>query len=328
MDPSIPKTLWAAQITELVAIITLIPSHETGGIIVQVGKEAASTWMVGDRVGILSFKNACGSGAGCTGSHKRYGGLDPRFCDHRETGGFKHNGCFAEYMVATRQRWWHCLTRFPLNRERRYQCAGATVWGAINKARPFIRPADTIGVVGIGGLLGQLGLQFAKALEYRTVAIDKRDSSLRLMNDKPSKLRPDLLVNSTHDNANEEITKQTAGEGLAVVINCTDSIAVNAWTLGLQWVGSVAVLLGPPPEQWRFDTHLFREEVREMMEAVSEHGIRSQLTVVERDDIPRIPETYSSRAFRGRRLFALSQGALTQSMELNGNVVTFNTPFQ
>ncbi|KAF5863063.1 hypothetical protein ETB97_010631 [Aspergillus alliaceus] len=152
----------------------------------------------------------------------------------------------------------------PKTLERRYQCAGATVWGAINKARPFIRPADTIGVVGIGGLLGQLGLQFAKALEYRTVAIDKRDSSLRLMNDKPSKrkLRPDLLVNSTHDNANEEITKQTAGEGLAVVINCTDSIAVNAWTLGLQWVGSVAVLLGLPPEQWRFDTHLLSFESR------------------------------------------------------------------
>ncbi|KAB8235968.1 uncharacterized protein BDW43DRAFT_298553 [Aspergillus alliaceus] len=266
MDPSIPKTLWAAQITE--SDIQVLRGDFNSSI-VQVGKEAASTWKVGDRVGILNFKNARGSGGGCTGSHKS-GRLQAQrvFC--------RMYGCDSATTVALPDT--------------------ATVWGAINKARPFIRPADTIGVVGIGGLLGQLGLQFAKALEYRTVAIDKRDSSLRLMNDKPSKLRPDLLVNSTHGNANEEITKQTAGEGLAVVLRGS-------------YVAS-------------------REEVREMMEAVSEHGIRSQLTVVERDDIPRIPETYSSRAFRGRRLFALSQGALTQSMELNGNVVTFNTPFQ
>lgn len=170
-----------------------------------------------------------------------------------------------------------------------------------------------IGVVGIGGL-GQLGVQFAKALGYRTVAIDNRDASLQLTDDMPTELRPDFIINSTHDYASEKILERTGGEGLAAVINCADSIAVNAWSLGLLRIGGVAVLLGLPPEQWRFDTHpiVFRElvlrgsyvasrgEVEEMMAIVDQHGVRSQLTVVTKDDILRVPEMYLSRSFRGR----------------------------
>ncbi|RAQ47074.1 alcohol dehydrogenase [Aspergillus flavus] len=353
MSPSIPKTMWAAQITEfnkpytistvnvpplrpnelLVKIhaagfchsdiqvlrgelnspLPLIPSHEPVGTVVQVGKESALNWKVGDRVGILNFKNACGNCAGCRGSRKRYGKLDPRFCDHRETGGFKNDGCFAAYMVADSATTILLPDSVSFEQGAPLLCAGATAWGAINKARPFLRTGDMIGVVGIGGL-GQLGVQFAKALGYRTVAIDNRDASLQLTDDMPTELRPDFIINSTHDYASEKILERTGGEGLAAVINCADSIAVNAWSLGLLRIGGVAVLLGLPPEQWRFDTHpiVFRElvlrgsyvasrgEVEEMMAIVDQHGVRSQLTVVTKDDILRVPEMYLSRSFRGR----------------------------
>jgi D-arabinose 1-dehydrogenase-like Zn-dependent alcohol dehydrogenase len=179
--------------------------------------------------------------------------------------------------------------------------------------RPFLRRCDTIGIIGIGGL-GQLGVQLAKALGYRTVAIDNQDDSLQLTDDMPNQLQPDLLVNTTHGDASDKIMKESGGEGLAAVINCVDSIAVNAWSLGLLRVGGIAVLLGLPADQWRFDTHPIvfrelvlcgsyiasREEVEEMMEVVHQYGIRSQLTVVKKDDIPRLPETYLSRTFRGR----------------------------
>ena len=55
---------------------------------------------MGDRVGVLNFKRACGGCTGCGLSRKRTGKLDPRFCDKRETAGFRHDGAFAEYMVA------------------------------------------------------------------------------------------------------------------------------------------------------------------------------------------------------------------------------------
>lgn len=85
--------------------LPLIPSHEPAGVIVEVGSavskdSATAPWKVGDRVGVLNFKSSCGSCTGCAVARRRYGGLDPRFCEKRETAGFHHDGAFAEYLVA------------------------------------------------------------------------------------------------------------------------------------------------------------------------------------------------------------------------------------
>lgn len=181
------------------------------------------------------------------------------------------------------------------------------------KAKPFLQPGDTVGILGIGGL-GQLGVQFAKALGYRTVAMDNRDDSLQLTRETPASLRPDLLVNSSHDDARDRIFEDTDNEGLAAVINCVDSLAVNSWSLELLRVGGVAIVLGLPAQRWQFDSYpiVFRElvirgnyvasrdEVEEMMRTVHRHGIRSQLTVIGRGEISGVPERYRMKAFRGR----------------------------
>lgn len=81
--------------------LPLIPSHEPAGVIVQVGTKCSGSWKIGDRVGVLNFKNACRQCTGCLLSQKRFGGKsDPRYCDKREMAGFKNDGCLAEYMVA------------------------------------------------------------------------------------------------------------------------------------------------------------------------------------------------------------------------------------
>lgn len=157
-------------------------------------------------------------------------------------------------------------------------------------------------------------MQFSRALNYRTVAIDNYQPSLDLTVDLPSDLQPDLRVNSAEADAADRIQAFTRGEGLAAVIVCTDSIAVSKWALGLLRVGGVLVPLGLPVENWEIDsrTLLFRElvirgsyvaskqEVEEMVEMVERRGIKSTVTVVDRGDIPSLPERYVSRDFRGR----------------------------
>ncbi|KAE8407030.1 chaperonin 10-like protein [Aspergillus pseudonomiae] len=269
--------MWAAQITEFntpytistvnipqlrpnellvkytpqILPLPLIPSHEPVGTVVQVGEESASKWKDGDRVGILRFKNACDTCAGYRRSRKRYGTLDPRFCDHRETGGIKNDGCFATYMVADSATTIALPDSVSFEQGAPLLCAGATVWGAINKARPFLQAGDMI-------------------------AYGRHDM--------PTELQPDHLITSTHDDACEKILERTG-----------------------------VVLLGLPPEPWRFDTHPIvfrqlvlrgsyvasREEVEEMMAVVDQHGVRSQLKVVKKDDILQVPEMYLSRSFRG-----------------------------
>lgn len=78
----------------------MIPSHEPAGQIVQVGARVTGSWKVGDRVGVLNFKKACGECIGCRQRVRRKGTTDPRFCEKREMAGFKHDGAFAEFMIA------------------------------------------------------------------------------------------------------------------------------------------------------------------------------------------------------------------------------------
>lgn len=78
----------------------MIPSHEPAGTIAQVGSGVQGSWKVGDRVGVLNFKNACGRCPGCRQTIRKTSKTDPRFCQNRQMAGFKHDGCFAEYMLA------------------------------------------------------------------------------------------------------------------------------------------------------------------------------------------------------------------------------------
>jgi D-arabinose 1-dehydrogenase-like Zn-dependent alcohol dehydrogenase len=82
------------------ANLPMIPSHEPAGKIVQVGANVPGSWKVGDRVGVLNYKNACGKCAGCRQHARRAKRPDPRFCQNRIVAGFRHDGAFADYMLA------------------------------------------------------------------------------------------------------------------------------------------------------------------------------------------------------------------------------------
>lgn len=78
----------------------MIPSHEPGGRIAEIGVNVRGEWKVGDRVGVLNFKKACGECVGCRQHKRRSARADPRFCERREMAGFRHDGAFAQYMLA------------------------------------------------------------------------------------------------------------------------------------------------------------------------------------------------------------------------------------
>jgi D-arabinose 1-dehydrogenase-like Zn-dependent alcohol dehydrogenase len=170
-----------------------------------------------------------------------------------------------------------------------------------------------VAVVGIGGL-GQLGVQFAKALGYRTVAMDNRNEGRQLALNLPDQLKPDLVMDSSAEDAEEKILEFTSGEGLAGIVVCTDSIPANAWCLQQLGNGGVMVPLGLPKDSWKFDSEamVFREliikgnyvasaeEVELMLEVVAKHGISSHLTVLGFTEIPSLIERYLHASMKGR----------------------------
>lgn len=89
--------VWEGQFQ---AKLPMIPSHEPAGKVVQVGTRVEGPWKIGDRVGVLNFKKACGKCVGCRQYIRRNHCTDPRFCQSREMAGFKHDGAFSEYMIA------------------------------------------------------------------------------------------------------------------------------------------------------------------------------------------------------------------------------------
>lgn len=77
-------------------------SHEPAGVVVALGPNVSEDWAIGDRVGVLNFRNACGSCAGCRWRLKEYGSSDARFCEKKTMGGISGaDGGFAEYMIAS-----------------------------------------------------------------------------------------------------------------------------------------------------------------------------------------------------------------------------------
>lgn len=314
--------------------LPMIPSHEPAGTVVRVGAKCEGRWQVGDRVGVLNFKKSCSKCSGCNLAKREYGGLDPRFCDTREMAGFHHDGAFAEYMIADPETTVKLPASLSFEQAAPLMCAGvslnsvslsssilsnflflqATVWGALEKATSGLRAGDPVAVIGIGGL-GHLGVQFSKAMGFRTIAVDSRPEgrSLAISVHNPE-LKPDLVVDSTSPDATTEIFDFTDGEGIVAAVVCTDSLPANEWALTLLRIGGTLLLLGLPAEKWRFDASIIvfreltlrgsyvasRESTERMMSVVEKSQVGSHLTVVPFEEVSGIVDAYQDKSFKGR----------------------------
>ncbi|KAL0935463.1 alcohol dehydrogenase-like domain-containing protein [Colletotrichum truncatum] len=160
----------------------LIGSHEPAGTIVKLSPEAEKQgWKVGDHVGSINTYGCCGK---CNSCNK-----GKQLCDNL-TGmlGLTVDGGFGQYMKADSRVICKIPDEIPWAEAAPLFCAGATVYGALKAADP--QPGQWLAMVGIGGL-GHLGVQYAKAMGCKVIAIDNRQEALDLANDVPSHLKPD-----------------------------------------------------------------------------------------------------------------------------------------
>lgn len=178
----------------------LVGSHEPAGVVVKAGSDASkSNIHVGDRVGSINTYAFCGECNAC----KRQG---QQLCE-KLVGmlGLTINGGFAEYMKADARvvakvpqsiRWEEAAPLF---------CAGATVYGALLASG--VKRGEWIAIVGIGGL-GHLGVQYAKALGAKVIAIDNRREGVETALAVPSHLRPDKTFVIDSPDAEKEVIQQ------------------------------------------------------------------------------------------------------------------------
>lgn len=134
-------------------------------------------------------------------------------------------------------------------------------------------------------------------------------------------LTPDLVIDSTASDAAAKIFDFTNGEGLSAVVVCTDSLEANDWALTLLRIGGRLILLGLPPQKWRFDASVIvfreltlrgsyvasRESTERMMSVVESHQIESSLTVVPFENVADVVDAYQDKSFKGRLVVQISK---------------------
>ena len=140
-------------------VLPRVPGHEAIGRIDDIGS-GVTTWSVGQRVGVGFLGGEDGTCEAC-----RRG--DTAYCHNPIMTGITTDGGYAEVMIAEAR----ALALIPDGLESKdaapLVCAGITTFNALRNAG---RAGDTVAIQGIGGL-GHLGVQFARKMGFRTVAI-------------------------------------------------------------------------------------------------------------------------------------------------------------
>ncbi|MFI2642291.1 alcohol dehydrogenase [Streptomyces sp. NPDC018610] len=211
----------------------LVPGHEVAGRVDALGDGAAEYgWQPGDRVAVGWFGGSCGHCTAC-----RQG--DFVVCETLKVPGWAYDGGFAERMIAPVD----ALARIPESLAAAdagpMACAGVTVFNGLR--RSAARPGDLVAVLGIGGL-GHLGVQYAVAMGFETVAIARGAGKARFA----EQLGAHHYVDSTADTPVGEAL-QALGGAKAVLATAGSSEAISATVDGLTHRGEL-VAIGATPD--------------------------------------------------------------------------------
>lgn len=156
--------------------LPVIASHEGCGIVAAVG-DAVTNFKIGDRVLAGQTYGRCGECDDCNGpeNYKHYCGVA-----WASPMGGGRNGAFSDYHITDARESTHLPDNVSFETAAPLACAGITVWRAVLQTELEPESGKWIGIVGSGGGLGHIGIQFAKARGLKVVAIDASDNGIAL----------------------------------------------------------------------------------------------------------------------------------------------------
>jgi propanol-preferring alcohol dehydrogenase len=149
-----------------------VPGHEVVGRIEALGA-GVTRWKIGQRVGVGFFGGEDGVCEPC-----RRG--DVVNCQNPVIPGITVDGGYAEVIIAEARAIASIPDELTSTEAAPLLCAGITTYNALRNAG--FRAGDLVAVQGIGGL-GHLGIQFARHMGFRTVAIGRGTDKKKLAQD-------------------------------------------------------------------------------------------------------------------------------------------------
>jgi D-arabinose 1-dehydrogenase-like Zn-dependent alcohol dehydrogenase len=140
-----------------------VPGHEVIGTVAAIGANVTG-WQVGDRAGVGWFGGSCGYCARCCRG-------DAFACENiQAVTGITYDGGYATHLAVDVTAVAHVPAGLDEVQSAPLLCAGITTFNALRNCGAS--PGDLVVVHGVGGL-GHLGIQFARRLGFRTVAVNR-----------------------------------------------------------------------------------------------------------------------------------------------------------
>ncbi|MEU3339460.1 alcohol dehydrogenase [Streptomyces sp. NPDC002144] len=282
----------------------VVPGHEIAGRVDELGEGAAEYgWQAGDRVTVGWFGGSCGHCKPC-----RQG--DFIVCQNLKVPGWAYDGGFGEMVIAPVD----ALARIPEALSAAdagpLACAGVTVFNGLR--RSSAKAGALVAVLGIGGL-GHLGVRYAVAMGFETVAIargaDKADFA--------KQLGAHHYVDSTADTSVADALQSLGGANV-VLATASNSAAITSAVDGLAPRGELVVIGGAPeplgvnPGQLLMSGRILRghpsgtaQDVQDTMEFSALHGIRPMTETVPLDQAGEAYQRMLSGAARFRMVLTM-----------------------
>jgi NADPH2:quinone reductase len=191
-----------------------------------------TTWATGDRVGVGWHGGHCFTCEPCRRGEFKH-------CENGEITGLTYDGGYAEYVtvptdaVAAVPDALDAVDAAPL------LCAGVTTFNALRNADA--RPGDLVAVLGVGGL-GHLGVQYARAAGFETVAISRSPDKEALA----TELGADHFVDATATEPADRLQELGGASVVLATAPSSDAIASVADGLG---PGGTLLVVGVPEEE-------------------------------------------------------------------------------
>jgi D-arabinose 1-dehydrogenase-like Zn-dependent alcohol dehydrogenase len=205
-----------------------VPGHEIAGVVDAVG-EGVSGFRAGDRVGVGWHGGHDGTCGACLNGKFL-------FCANVQVTGITTDGGYAEYMIAPAV----AVARMPdglgFAEAAPLLCAGVTTFNALRNSPA--RSGDLVAVHGLGGL-GHLGVQYAKAMGFETVAIARGAEK----EDFARKLGARHYVDSERTDAARALTELGGARVILTTAPNADAIAALVGGLGIE--GCLLIVAAP-----------------------------------------------------------------------------------
>jgi len=202
-----------------------VPGHEISGRIDAIGPDV-TLWKSGQRVGVGWHGGHCFQCDPC-----RRG--DFVLCQVEKITAIHSDGGYAEYMIAHAE----AVAAMPDDLDAApaapLLCAGITVFNSLRNSGA--RAGDTVAVQGIGGL-GHLGIQYARQMGFRTVAVGRGKDKETLAR----KLGAHHYVDTAAGAPAEALQK--LGGARLILATAPDSKSISALVDGLAGNGKLLVV--------------------------------------------------------------------------------------